>query len=83
MPLVIKYKIADSLAGNLRIIEEPFLKMALEILFFSVVAILKPLESKFGKLSFICKKKIYIFFFFTFCQFHKLGGKALICEHWY
>ena len=55
MPLVIKYKISDSSAGNLKKIVEPFLKMAGDKWFLSVVAILKPLESKFGKWCFLKK----------------------------
>ena len=45
MPMVIKYQISGTLAGNLRLIVEPFLKMAMDILFLSVVAIFKPLWS--------------------------------------
>ena len=59
MRLVIKYKISDSLAGNLRIIVDPILKMAADRLFLSVVAIFKPLELKFDKLC-IIKKVNYI-----------------------
>ena len=50
MPLVINYKILDNLAGNLRTIGKPFLKIAEDRLFLSVVNILKPLESKVSKL---------------------------------
>ena len=45
--MVIKYQMSVTLAGNLRIKVEQFLKMATEKLFLSVVGILKPLNSKF------------------------------------
>ena len=67
--LVIKFKIPDSLTGNLRIMVEPFLKKAMDRLFLSTVAILKPLESKFVKLCFekvrSCKNCVKIFVNFT------------------
>ena len=52
MPMVIKYPISITLLGNLRIIVEPFLKLAADRLFSIVVAILKPLKSTFGKFYF-------------------------------
>ena len=54
------------MAGNLRKIVEPFLKMALDRLFSSVVAILKPLESIFVKL--FLKKAGSVFFLFFFSK---------------
>ena len=52
MPMLINYPISITLLGNLRIILEPFLKLAADRLFSSVVAILKPLKFTFGKLYF-------------------------------
>ena len=55
MPMVIKYPISITLLGNLRIIVEPFLKLAADRWFSSVVAILKPLKFTFGELFFFFK----------------------------
>ena len=53
MSMVIKYQISIKLAGNLRIVGEPYLKMAADRLFLSVVAILKLLNLKLRRLCYI------------------------------
>ena len=53
MAFMINYYLSDSTSGNLRIIVEPFFKMAPDRLFLSVTAILKHLKKKLSKLHFI------------------------------
>ena len=56
---------------------ETIFEMAAERLFLSVVAILKPFKSKFGKMCFIKKSgigKISTFFFYFFLSTLQIGG---------
>ena len=68
-------KISDSLAGNLRTIVETVLKIAVDILFLSVIAMLKPLQ--WNAVKFLYKQvrdvKIYILCIKTLCQYYKFG----------